>query len=57
MSTVLDLLTANSNYISVLEFEKETVTDAYGQDYEHIKAIKLKKNAAEEMASAQLLAA
>ena len=57
LSTVLDLLTANSNYISVLEFEKETVTDAYGQDYEHIKAIKLKKNAAEEMASAQLLAA
>lgn len=57
LSTVLDLLTTNSNYINLLDFEKEKLVDAAGNEYEHVKAIKLKKNAAEEMAASQLLAA
>ena len=57
LSTILDLLTTNSNYINLLDFEKEKLVDAAGNEYEHIKAIKLKKNAAEEMAASQLLAA
>ena len=57
LATVLDLLTTNANYISLLEFEKETLTDANGTEYEHIKAIKLKDNAEEEMAKMQLISA
>ena len=57
LSTILDLLTTNSNYINLLDFEKEKLVDASGNEYEHVKAIKLKKNAAEEMAASQLLAA
>ncbi len=57
MSTILDLLTTNQNYINVLDFEKETLTDAAGNEYEHVKAIKLKDNANESMAASELLAA
>ena len=56
LATVLELLTSNANYINLLEFEKETLIDSNGTEYEHIKAIKLKKGAEEEMAGAQLLA-